>query len=149
MSAGEHPAGGDRVRASPGSGRAAPVHRSTGNHRTTRQKGGLAVRLESNGPAGAHPADAEVLDHLPTAREALGAAVNGPLGQAAPLVDAVPVLDGHPRQPGRGVPPLRAFQGHLSKYRPIDARTAQITSRVFPIRSSRFGQRSPIFLALR
>jgi predicted RNA-binding Zn ribbon-like protein len=50
---------------------------------------GLAVWLESNGLAGAHPADTEVLGHLLTAREALRAAVDGPLGQAAPLVDAV------------------------------------------------------------
>ncbi|MEU6671766.1 CGNR zinc finger domain-containing protein [Streptomyces sp. NPDC046727] len=50
---------------------------------------GLAVWLASNGLAGAHPADAEVLGHLRTAREALRAAVNGPREQAVPLVDAV------------------------------------------------------------
>lgn len=50
---------------------------------------GLAVWLASNGLAGDHPADTEVLEHLREAREALRAAVHGPPAQAAPLVDAV------------------------------------------------------------
>ncbi|MFF9770014.1 CGNR zinc finger domain-containing protein [Streptomyces sp. NPDC014636] len=50
---------------------------------------GLAVWLDGNGLAGTHPADAEVLRHLRTAREALKAAVDGSPRQAAPLVDAV------------------------------------------------------------
>ncbi|WP_225821343.1 CGNR zinc finger domain-containing protein [Streptomyces naphthomycinicus] len=50
---------------------------------------GLAVWLESNGLAGAHPADAAVLERLRTAREAIEAAVEGSPAQAAPLVDAV------------------------------------------------------------
>ncbi|MFF7351554.1 MULTISPECIES: CGNR zinc finger domain-containing protein [Streptomyces] len=51
--------------------------------------GGLAVWLASNGLAGTHPADAEVLRHLREAREAIAAAVHGPPREAAPLVDAV------------------------------------------------------------
>ncbi|MEV6111308.1 CGNR zinc finger domain-containing protein [Streptomyces sp. NPDC052109] len=50
---------------------------------------GLAVWLASNGLAGAHPADAEVLRRLREAREAIGAAVHGSPREAAPLVDAV------------------------------------------------------------
>ncbi|MGW5432028.1 CGNR zinc finger domain-containing protein [Streptomyces sp. NPDC004059] len=50
---------------------------------------GLAVWLTSNGLAGDHAADAEVLEHLREAREALKAAVDGTPAQAAPLVDAV------------------------------------------------------------
>ncbi|MEU2059352.1 CGNR zinc finger domain-containing protein [Streptomyces sp. NPDC013455] len=50
---------------------------------------GLAVWLASNGLAGAHPADAEVLRRLRTARDAVKAAVDGSPAQAAPLVDAV------------------------------------------------------------
>ncbi|MYX93695.1 hypothetical protein GT045_02435 [Streptomyces sp. SID486] len=50
---------------------------------------GLAVWLESNRLAGIHPADAQALAHLRTAREALRAAVDSSPGQAAPLVDAV------------------------------------------------------------
>ncbi|MFJ4519696.1 CGNR zinc finger domain-containing protein [Streptomyces sp. NPDC088810] len=50
---------------------------------------GLAVWLADNGLAGDHPADAEVLRHLRTAREAVKAAVDGSPQQAAPLVDAV------------------------------------------------------------
>ncbi|MFG2605800.1 CGNR zinc finger domain-containing protein [Streptomyces sp. NPDC048514] len=50
---------------------------------------GLAVWLASNGLAGAHPADADVLRHLRQAREALEAAVGGSPAEAAPLVDAV------------------------------------------------------------
>ncbi|MFI9805809.1 CGNR zinc finger domain-containing protein [Streptomyces sp. NPDC052301] len=50
---------------------------------------GLAVWLASNGLAGAHPADADVLDHLREAREALRAAVHGSPEEAAPLVDSV------------------------------------------------------------
>ncbi|MFF8727322.1 CGNR zinc finger domain-containing protein [Streptomyces sp. NPDC015171] len=50
---------------------------------------GLAAWLAGNGLAGDHPADAEVLHRLRTAREALRAALDGPPEQAAPLVDAV------------------------------------------------------------
>ncbi|MFE1881806.1 CGNR zinc finger domain-containing protein [Streptomyces diastatochromogenes] len=50
---------------------------------------GLAVWLASNGLDGAHAADADVLDHLRQAREALRAAVDGSLAEGAPLVDAV------------------------------------------------------------
>ncbi|MBL1105062.1 CGNR zinc finger domain-containing protein [Streptomyces sp. 5-8] len=50
---------------------------------------GLAVWLDSNGLAGNHRADAEVLRHLCTAREALRTAVDESPRRAAPLVDAV------------------------------------------------------------
>ncbi|MQY32484.1 hypothetical protein SRB17_04330 [Streptomyces sp. RB17] len=50
---------------------------------------GLAVWLLSNGLAGDHAADAEVLEHLREARAALRSAVDGGPAQAAPLVDAV------------------------------------------------------------
>ncbi len=53
------------------------------------------------------------------------------------------VLDGRVRQPGQGVPALRAFEGELSESRPIPAESARIPSRVFPIPSFRLGQRSP------
>ncbi|MFE9357259.1 CGNR zinc finger domain-containing protein [Streptomyces olivaceoviridis] len=50
---------------------------------------GLAVWLAGNGLAGTHPADAAVLRHLRTAREAVKAAVDESPQRAAPLVDAV------------------------------------------------------------
>ncbi|MER6028397.1 CGNR zinc finger domain-containing protein [Streptomyces sp. NPDC001851] len=50
---------------------------------------GLAVWLAGNGLAGTQAPDAEVLEHLREAREAIRAAVHGSPREAAPLVDAV------------------------------------------------------------